>query len=113
MGILIREETVEPVYLDGIKLLSRYIPERYGGKDYETWHIEIHDLDSPDAIVASVIRKPGSSGYDYGLYELAFMQNGELLDTFEKDWGDLVIGYLSEEEVERWIRRMLNELGDL
>jgi hypothetical protein len=114
MGLLMHNENeVLPVYLDGVKLLSHYRLERLYGKQYEMWRIEIHDLDTPDAIVASVIRKPGSYGYEYGLYELAFMKHGQLLGTFEADWGDQVLGYLSEEEVERWIRRMLHELGDL
>ena len=112
---------LEPVMTDGSRTISvdgknfvaKYVVTFNYGKAYEHWTIEIHNPSQPDAVVASVIRTPGSYGYDYGLYELAFLQNNELMDTFAKDWGGNVIGYLSEEEVLRWINRMLYELGDL
>lgn len=109
----IESEGARSVLYDGRMFVVRYSVEEYRGNKSEHWVIEIHKFSQPDAVIASVIRKPGSYGYDYGLYELAFMQNGKLMDTFEKDWGDEVLGYLSEDEVMRWINRMLYELGDL
>ena len=79
----------------------------------ETWSIEIHDVGTENAVVASVIRKPCSYGYSYGLYELAFTKNGNFLNIFKDDWGDPVIGYLSEEEVLLWIDKLLDKYGDI
>lgn len=97
-GKLPTRDSVVEMNIDGVNCWVVYSHERLLGKDWERWKIEL-----PGMVIASVIRNPGTYGYEAGLYETAFMENGQLKRIFSKEedprWYDDVLGYLTEEEV--------------
>jgi hypothetical protein len=101
---------VKELTIDGVPCWARYTHDRIYGKDFETWKIEL-----PGSLIMSIIRKPGSYGYDSGLYEAAFMNDRGFVRMFsEKEddrWGcDDVLGWLTEEEV---VSLLLNAVSKL
>lgn len=94
-----RRPGIKELTIDGVPCWARYTYERVYGKDFETWKIEL-----PGSLIMSIIRKPGSYGYEAKLYEVAFMNECEFVKLFsdEEDdrWGeDEVLGFLTEAEV--------------
>ena len=53
---------------------------------------------------ASVVRGPGTYGYEEGLYELAVLKDGRL--TYDTPITNDVIGYLTEEEVDEYLEKI-------
>ena len=76
----------------------------------ERWHVYLNDY--PFGVFASVIRMPGSYGYEFGLYEMAFCTEKDgILPIFNKAWGGSVLGYLDEEQVIHWIDVLMESMG--
>jgi len=63
-------------------------------------------MDFPNGYTASVVRHSGSYGGPAGLYELAVMVNGSIV--YDTPITDDVLGYLSEEEVDKILGQMLD-----
>ena len=84
-----------------------------GTGKYESWGIAFLKPDGKARDMhAFVYRRPGSPGYSYGLFELCiFEKEDKVSDIFAKDWGANSLGYLSEEEVVRWIDKLMNLMG--
>lgn len=105
MGYLLKTEPCYGVDVLGAERHATYKLDRMYGKDYEHWTVEVSG--PPEPVYMSVIRKPGSYGYEYGLYEIAFMEPCGLMDLFP-EWGDQVLGYLSESDVLSWLEKALD-----
>ena len=111
------DSLVKTVLYKDVLLTVKYDADRVWktstNEKFERWTIELCDFGSSDAVLASIISGPGTIGYEYNLYELAFLQKGQLMNTFEKDWGSLTIGNLDELAIFYWIEKMLDRLGIL
>ena len=69
------------------------------GVAYFAMHINF-----PSLYGASIISKPGSYGYEQGLYELAVLYDGII--TYNTDITDNVVGYITEDEAVDLVKRI-------
>lgn len=115
-----KAQTAETYHLtrNGVTLRVDYCvnprPEETSGtRKHETWSVNFFGPGAKDlGMSALVVRRPGSIGYSYGLFQLYFFgEDHRISNVFEEDWGTDTIGYLSEEEIVRWIDRLLDMMG--
>lgn len=101
-----REHTVVEMSINGQPCWCRYERKEMYGLLWESWVLEVQDFN-----IMSIIRKPGSFGYDQGLFEIAFMRDGAFSDLMKDEFGDKdVLGYLTEEEVLKWAQKAIRKL---
>lgn len=106
---LLRREGYYNVDVLGRSIHVFWYGSRQFGKMYDDWVFEVRGY--PDYFSMSVIRKPGSYGYEGDLYEIAFLENGELTATFQDEWrGDVVLGYLDEADVLSWLEKAVRKI---
>lgn len=122
IAVLPKRKGLTEISIDGVDCWCRYETKTVFGQDLnataqlsETWKIEL-----PGGVVASVIRKPGSYGYEDGFCELAFLEDKMLRCSFVKlfsceedsEWGDdEVLGFLTETEVVNWLAKAVKKLS--